>query len=195
MRVFAALALLLGLWVPLAAAPDSFTGPCLSVVDGDTIDVSVDGAALRVRIEGVDCPENGEPFAEAAKEFTTRLLEGKTVEVVVKEKDRYGRTVGRVFVDGRDVSVELLRAGLASHYVQYNGDWLLAELETLAKAGGAGMWAAPGKAPVVYHGNVRSRVFHAPACPDYNCRHCTRVFESRDEAVAAGFRPCGTCRP
>ncbi|AHF89099.1 hypothetical protein OPIT5_01250 [Opitutaceae bacterium TAV5] len=49
-----------------------------------------------------------------------------------------------------------------------------------------------GTAPVraeEYHGNRNSRVFHAPDCPDFNCRNCTESFGSYDEAINAGFRP------
>lgn len=46
-----------------------------------------------------------------------------------------------------------------------------------------------------YHGNVQSRVFHRPGCQYYDCKNCTAVFQSREAAVAAGFKPCGKCKP
>jgi len=52
----------------------------------------------------------------------------------------------------------------------------------------------PGAARV-YHGNVGTHVFHAPNCPQYNCKNCTKELPSREAAIAAGFRPCGICRP
>lgn len=48
---------------------------------------------------------------------------------------------------------------------------------------------------IVYHGNVRSRVFHHPRCMHYNCKNCTAVFYSREEAIKAGYRPCRICNP
>lgn len=215
--------LLLPLLPAAAALPSAFRAECTRIVDGDTIDVAHAGETVRIRLEGIDCPERDQPFADEATALTALLVEGKTVDVIAKERDAYGRTAARVFIDGRDVSAELLRAGLATHYRKYNSDWLLASLERQARAGRVGMWgsalppapppappAAPAPAPATqrpprpeagavpsaaYHGNVKSRVFHAPGCPDYGCRNCTREFGSREEALAAGFRPCGLCRP
>ena len=46
-----------------------------------------------------------------------------------------------------------------------------------------------------YRGNTQSRVFHQESCRYYTCKNCTARFESVDEAVDRGYRPCGTCRP
>ena len=195
--------------------PGSFVGECLAVLDGDTIDVSRDGGRVRIRLEGVDCPERNQPFAEEAKAFTAKLVSGKALNIVEKEKDNYGRTVARVFVNGSDVSVELLRAGLARQAGKYNSDWLLAALEEQARRDRVGMWALKAAAEsavpnpkigsevasqdtgskVIFHGNVNSRIFHSPACSAYRCRNCTLAFDSRDDAIAAGFRPCRMCDP
>ena len=200
--------LLLSLLPAAAALPSAFRAECTRIVDGDTIDVAHAGETVRIRLEGIDCPERDQPFADEATALTALLVEGKTVDVIAKERDAYGRTAARVFVDGRDVSAELLRAGLATHYRKYNSDWLLASLERQARAGRVGMWGAgPAPAPATreaprtiapnapFHGNVRSRVFHSPSCPQYRCKNCTRELGSREEALAAGFRPCGLCRP
>lgn len=52
---------------------------------------------------------------------------------------------------------------------------------------------ASAAAPGPYHGNVSSGVYHARPCRDYDCRHCTRVFATRQEAESAGFRPHREC--
>jgi len=44
------------------------------------------------------------------------------------------------------------------------------------------------------HGNARSRVFHNSNCRYYDCPNCYIIFNSRKEAIEAGFRPCGICR-
>jgi hypothetical protein len=46
-----------------------------------------------------------------------------------------------------------------------------------------------------YHGNQRSHVFHRSGCKDYDCPNCVVAFETREDAVKNGFRPCGVCRP
>ncbi len=50
-------------------------------------------------------------------------------------------------------------------------------------------------AAIVYHGNQRSYIFHRPGCRYYNCKNCVVEFNSRQQALAAGFRPCKICRP
>ena len=47
----------------------------------------------------------------------------------------------------------------------------------------------------LYHGNVKSHVFHRPGCRYYNCRDCTAIFRSREEAIKAGYKPCKVCEP
>ena len=46
---------------------------------------------------------------------------------------------------------------------------------------------------VLYHGNTQSKIFHAPGCCYYNCKKCSAVFSSRQEAIDAGYRPCKRC--
>lgn len=53
--------------------------------------------------------------------------------------------------------------------------------------------ATTAGAPGPYRANVSSGVYHAPPCRDYRCKHCTRVFASREEAESAGFHPHGEC--
>lgn len=96
------------------------------VIDGDTLIVDRDGAEERVRVLGIDAPEvardgsPGEPCAAEATALTERLTDGGEVEVITdpsqSETDRYGRTLAYVEADGRDVSAELLREGLAEVY-------------------------------------------------------------------------------
>jgi len=47
----------------------------------------------------------------------------------------------------------------------------------------------------IYHGNTKSKIFHSSSCRYYNCKNCTRVFNSREEAINAGYRPCKVCNP
>jgi len=188
-----------------------FTAKVVGITDGDTITVLRDNGQIRIRLHGIDCPERGDDFSQKAKQFTSTLVFGKTVQVKPVDIDRYERTVARIYIGEKDLSVELVRSGLAWHYIQYApNDKELAEAEALAKSAGIGIWSLPNPAPpweraslqsksesgsVVFHGNVRSKIFHAPSCRYYNCKNCTRLFSSREEAIAAGFRPCKRCGP
>lgn len=48
---------------------------------------------------------------------------------------------------------------------------------------------------VIYHGNTKSHVFHAPSCRYYDCSTCTQEFDSVQSAIDAGYSPCGICKP
>jgi endonuclease YncB( thermonuclease family) len=72
-----------------------------------------------VRLAWIDAPEKGQPFANVSRKSLGGLVAGKTVQVIERGVDRYGRTVGTVEVDGRDVNLEQLRRGLAWVYDRY----------------------------------------------------------------------------
>lgn len=83
------------------------------VIDGDTIVIQ---GGERVRLLGVDAPEQGEPFYDQARDFQEKVVLGSRVRVVsCKEepRDSYGRTLAFVGKGNVDVGEELLRHGLA----------------------------------------------------------------------------------
>ena len=208
------------LLAPSYVFAETFSGKCVGVTDGDTVKVLRDGREVKIRLEGIDCPESGDAFSAKAKKFTSSLVFGKVVTVRVKELDQYGRTVGTVFVDGQNISLALVQAGLAWHYKKYSSDPALAQAENTAKAAEIGVWSLPNPAPpwevraqkaqavssqsapvtskksgTIYHGNRNSHVFHAPWCRYYGCKNCTAIFNSREDAIKAGYRPGGHCKP
>jgi len=194
-------------------AEDVILAKVVGVSDGDTITVLKDKMQIKVRLYGVDAPEKSQAFGSRARQFTSDLVFGKTVEVKPTDTDRYGRTVAWVFVDGRNLNEEIVRAGLAWHYKRYSRDENLARAEMATRAGNFGLWSDPHAIPpwefrrakkaqgpqtaaqAGYHGNISSKVFHRNGCEHYNCKNCTVVFDARDAAIAAGFGPCGRCRP
>jgi endonuclease YncB( thermonuclease family) len=97
------------LWSVPASTQDRFKGKVVAVADGDTISAMRDARAVRVRLEGIDCPERGRDFCDRAKQFTSDQTLGKEVTVDVRDLDRYGRLVARVSVAGEDVSLALRR--------------------------------------------------------------------------------------
>ena len=144
-----ALAALLGLGLlSTSSFAADFSGPVVTVLDGDTIDVLHNRHAERIRLNGIDCPEKGQAFGEKAKQFTSTLIQGKDVMIHVLSKDRHGRTVADVVLpDGTNVSQELLRAGLAWWYRHYSKDVSLGALEEEARQAKRGLWADPNPIP------------------------------------------------
>ena len=141
------LCLLTSALVAAEATTETYVGKVVRIADGDTITVLVGKEQRRVRLEGIDCPERAQPFGKKASQFTAKLVFGKTVEVRSKGQDRYRRDLGHVYVDKKHVNAELLKAGFAWHYKQYNKDPALARLETEARKARRGLWADPEPVP------------------------------------------------
>lgn len=100
--------------VDVDIAPEQST--LIRVIDGDTIVVSVNGEEERVRLVGIDTPEKGACGFEEATEALQLLLGSSIVDLLeagVDDRDRYGRLLRYLEVDGVDPGLELIRAGLA----------------------------------------------------------------------------------
>ncbi len=117
-------------------------GKVISVLDGDSIDIlDPSQSKIRIRFYGIDAPETGQPFSRNAKQFVSSLAGGKVVEVIQRDKDRYERIIGDVYIDGRRLSEELVKAGLAWHYIKYAPhDRELADAESRARQSQVGLW-------------------------------------------------------
>ena len=103
---------------PLLAA--EYAGRVVAVQDGDSLTLLVpDGASyqqVKVRLGEIDTPESRQPYGQRAKQALSDLAFGQQARVVVQDTDRYGRTVGRVYVGGVDVNAEMVKQGAAWVY-------------------------------------------------------------------------------
>lgn len=146
-------------------APQTFSGKVISIKDGDTIEVLHDGKAERVRLAHVDCPEKGQPYGSNAKTFASDLCFGKVVRVdQADDPDRNGRLIAEVFSDDLCLNQELVRAGLAWHFLKYSQDENYAKLEQDARRQLVGLWSDPHHiAPWDWRKGKRAR--HEPASP------------------------------
>lgn len=138
--------MLLILTLPVMAV--EYAGKVVGVSDGDTLTLLVpDGSSqrqIKVRLGEIDAPElSGQPYGTSAKQQLSDLAFGRQARVAVQDTDRYGRTVGRVYVGGFDINAEMIRRGGAWVYRQYAKDQSLYRLETEAKAAKRGLWALP----------------------------------------------------
>jgi micrococcal nuclease len=124
-----------------------FTATVVAVHDGDTISVRTSNETIRVRLEGIDCPEYRQPYSARAKRFTADLVHRKTVTIDGRGEDQYGRLLARVRVDGVELNERLVRNGLAWHYARGEVDRVLAEAERTARAARVGLWADPKPVP------------------------------------------------
>lgn len=123
-----------------AVSGEEWTGKVVGVSDGDTLTVMRSGKGEKVRLHGIDAPEKTQAFGEKARQFTSAACFGKDARVVVHDTDRYGRTVGEVWVGGVCHNLALVKAGFAWHYRQYSKDEAYAQAEAEARKAKAGLW-------------------------------------------------------
>ncbi len=131
-----------------AAFCADIVGKVTRVADGDTVTV-LDAANVqhKIRLHGIDAPEKKQAFGEKSKQHLSSLVFGKDVRVKYKSRDKYGRIIGTVFVDGRDVNHEMLRAGLAWHYKRYDKSPEYASAELEAWQNHRGLWVDSNPTP------------------------------------------------
>lgn len=173
------------------------------VIDGDTLDV----AGLRVRLHGIDAPENNQTCQDragrdwACGEFVSAEVraryEGRAARCEEMDRDRYGRIVARCSVDGRDMGEDIVSDGLAEAYRRYSMDYDLAE--KAAQVRGVGIWAGEMQSPAAFRADQRAnapgatapgeciikgnisgsgQIYHMPHNRDYAN---TRINEARGE--------------
>ena len=142
----------------LAVSANSLAGQfnVTRVTDGDTVKVTGNDVKMTIRLVGIDAPETskkknepGQPFSRKSTKYLTSLVLNKSVEVTSYGTDRYGRTLGVVFVDGKDMNLEMVKAGLAEVYRGKPAGGLDLEpywnAEAESKKAGIGMWSLGDK--------------------------------------------------
>ena len=126
----------------LSAQAEIIEGLVVKIADGDTLTLLTgSNEKIKVRLAGIDTPERKQPFGSEAKQALSKLVFQKKALIEVETKDRYGRTVGIVFVDGQNINYELVKQGMAWVYRKYTNDEILYELEAQAKTKKTGLWA------------------------------------------------------
>ena len=86
-------------------------------------------------------------FWDKRKKIYVGRVFGKTVEVEEYNQDIYGRIVARVYVYGKDLSLELVRAGLAWHFKKYSSDLILGRAQDQARKQKMGLWSISNPIP------------------------------------------------
>ena len=128
----------------------TLTGRVVRVADGDTVTV-LDAANTehRIRLSGIDAPESHQGFGSSSKQNLSDWVFGKDVTVEYYKTDQYGRLVGKIVVNGQDINLEQVKAGMAWHYKEYEREQspedreLYARAEDEARAQHRGLWQDP----------------------------------------------------
>jgi micrococcal nuclease len=127
---------------PRAQGPkETIEGKVVAVADGDTVTVLVDRVQVKVRLWGIDAPEKAQAFGQRSREHVSSLVFGRQVRVEVWGRDRYDRTLGRIYVDATDVNLQMVRAGMAWWYQKYSPKAQDIEVaEQQARSAKLGLW-------------------------------------------------------
>ena len=151
------------------------TGTVTKVSDGDTIHITTpEQTKLKVRLYGIDAPETpkinrqsgkvhqpGQPFSEEAQKALKDKIMGKQVKLEILDIDKYRRMVGIVWLNDRNINLEMIREGYAEAFIEYlkppyRVEFLKAEQE--ARAGGKNIWSLPGhERPTEYRKRLKER--------------------------------------
>lgn len=119
----------------------------VAISDGDTLKARCGppGAyeQVTIRLQEIDAPEKRQPFGETSRQHLAALCFQQEATITPKEKDRYGRTVGRVSCRGQDASAAQVRAGMAWAFTKYLRDPEIRRLENAARAAQFGLWKDP----------------------------------------------------
>ncbi len=196
-------------------------GKVIGVHDGDTVTVlDQDNKKFTIRLQGIDAPELKQEFGLVSQKNLSGMVLGKQVSILWTKVDKYRRTVGTIMLDGRDVNIEQVKAGVAWHFKKYEDEQsptdrrTYAAAEQTARAAKLGLWKdgiplAPGdwrqevktkrwgppppEGTIIGNGN--SKKYHRPDCPGYrDMAERNRVFfKNVAEAEAAGYKRAGNC--
>lgn len=146
--------------IPALATGDDL-GECTvqSIHDGDTMRVKCGGEQMKIRLYCIDAPELAQkPWGQESRDYL-RSITGDRVTIIKHDIDRYGRTVGEVIQDGRNLNLAMVEAGQAAVYRRYcsGSDYLHAE--TQARQQRIGVWSKTGDQQQPWNWRRSSGVF------------------------------------
>lgn len=131
-------------FIPIKAPnniPQKFTGKVIKIVDGDTFDVLTDNKeTVRIRMNGIDCPERKQAYYQVCKDMLSAFIFGKNVVLISNSKDRYRRVLADVYFENRNINLLMIQKGFAWHYKKYSKDEEMAKAEIEARKAKIGLW-------------------------------------------------------
>lgn len=126
-----------------ALASETVTGRVVKVSDGDTLTLQMKNRTIKVRLAEIDTPEKAQPYGLTARTALVNKVMNKTIVVRIETTDRYGRSIGHIFFNDRDINREMVKEGHAWVYRQYLRDQSLLLIEKQARLAKRGLWALP----------------------------------------------------
>ena len=174
----------------------AITGKVIGIADGDTVTILTDNKQTKIRLAEIDTPEKNQPYGKKAKKALSDFIFGKTVRIEVDTIDRYGRTVGKIFLDNLNINREMVRGGHAWVYRRYTKDDILLKLEEYAKQNMLGLWALPEElriAPWEWRRGKKGKESNLTILLECKNKTTCRQMQNCDEAKFY-LRNCGLTR-
>ena len=130
-----------------AVHAETLIGYVVAISDGDTLTLlDKNSQQHEIGLAGIDAPEKAQAFGDRSKQSLAALTFNKNVTVDRNKQDCYGRTVGKIMVNGVDANLEQVKAGMAWWYRDYAKEQSLddrtkyEQAELLAKLHRLGLW-------------------------------------------------------
>jgi endonuclease YncB( thermonuclease family) len=146
--------LALGALFSFSAYAEILSGRIVGISDGDTVTLlDANQRQYKIRLTGIDAPEKKMPFGQRSKDHLSDLIFNKDVQVETEKLDRYGRTLGKIVFDRKDINLAMINAGLAWHYKKYQQEQsasdrlLYSHGEEQARFQHIGLWRDPNPTP------------------------------------------------
>lgn len=118
------------------------SGKAIKIVDGDTFDLlTKEKTVLRIRMNGIDCPERRQYFYQSAKNALSKYIFNKEVNLVISGRDRNKRIIATVYCGRENINLAMIRDGNAWHYKKYSADTAFANAEKQARSNRKGLWS------------------------------------------------------
>lgn len=142
------------LMIATTAHAGTIAGRVVGISDGDTLTIlDSTNQQHRIRVAGIDAPEKAQDFGQRSKTNLSAMAFNQTATADCPKRDRYGRDVCKIIVNGQDVGLEQIRAGMAWWYKQYSReqspedrvDYEQAEFQ--AKIHRKGLWDSKNPVP------------------------------------------------
>lgn len=161
----------------------------VGIADGDTLTcLTSTKTQIKVRLGEIDAPENKQPFGNASKKALSDAVFGKQVDIRVQNTDRYGRTVGIVYYQKKNINLMLVQKGLAWTYVEYAKEPIYRQAQAQAEASRVGLWSEPNP---IYPQDWRKGVRVKNGRPNVSASVHTQSRASQNKVKQANFK-CGT---
>lgn len=128
----------------------SFTAKVIRIIDGDTMEILYKSTPIKIRLAHIDCPEkrSKQPFGNNAKKALSDLCFGQQVILNSQNSDRYGRLIAVITNSKKQiVNQEMVKQGMAWHFIRYSSDATYAKLEQEARKNKVGLWQERNPTP------------------------------------------------